>query len=119
MEVKLLKGGTAKLRLNNKRLRTKGGSKSQFQYEIGQQLTEKYPHDVIFEEVIIPGDNFILDFFIPSLDLVIEVHGKQHIEHIKHFHKTIKEFHKQQDTDQRKRDWCELNGFRLVELYDE
>ncbi len=72
MEVKLLNGGVATLRLKNKRLRQKGMSKSQFQHEVGQQLTEQYPHDVIFEEVIVPGDGFILDFFIPSIDLVVE-----------------------------------------------
>lgn len=119
MEVRSLKGGTVKLQLSNKRLRTKGKSKSQFQHEIGQQLTSKYPHDIIFEEVIIPIDGFILDFFIPSLDLVIECHGLQHIKHVKHFHKTKKDFHNQQDVDQKKRDWCELNGFRLIEIYDD
>jgi very-short-patch-repair endonuclease len=119
MEVRLLKGGTAKLRLSNKRLRAKGKSKSQFQYEVGQRLAAEYPHDMIFEEVRVPGDGFILDFFIPSLDLVIECHGRQHTEHVKHFHKTKVDFHKQQDIDQRKRDFCKLNGFRLVEIYDE
>lgn len=119
MEVKLLKGGTDRIRLSNKRLRTKGKSKSQFQHQVGKQLTERYPHDVIFEEVRIPGDGFILDFFIPSLDLVIECHGRQHTEHVKYFHKTKKDFHNQQDTDQKKRDWCELNGFRFLEIYDE
>ena len=107
------------MRLNNKRLRTKGGSKSQFQYAVGQRLTAEYPHDMIFEEVKVPGDGFILDFFIPSLDLVIECHGRQHTEHVPHFHATKKDFHNQQDTDQKKRDWCELNGFRLIEIYDE
>lgn len=119
MEVKLLSGGTAKLRLRNKKMRTRGKSKSQFQYEIGQKLKEQYPHDVIFEEVIVPGDNFILDFFIPSLNLVVECHGIQHTKHILHFHKTKQEFHKQQLQDQKKREWCELNGFRLVEVYSE
>ncbi len=119
MEVKLLKGGTARLRLNNKRLNTKGRSRSKFQHEIGKQLTEQYPHDVIFEEVTIPVEGFILDFFIPSVGLVVECHGRQHTEHVKHFHKTKKEFHSQQDRDQKKRDWCELNGLRLIEIYDE
>lgn len=119
MEVQLLKGGTIKLRLSNKRLRTNGKSKSQFQYKMGQQLVAKYPHDQIFEEVIVPGDGFILDFFIPSLKLVVECHGQQHRKQIKHFHKTRQEFHKQQDRDQKKRDWCKLNGFRLIEIYDE
>lgn len=119
MEVQLLKGGTTRLRLKNKRLRTKEKSKSKFQHDIGKQLVEQYPHDVIFEEVIIPGDKFILDFFIPSLNLVVECHGVQHSQHIKFFHKTKKEFHNQQDTDQKKRDWCKLNGFKLIEIYDE
>ena len=119
MEVQLLNGGTAKLRLNNKRLRTQGKSKSHFQYSVGQQLVKQYPHDMIFEEVRVPGDGFILDFFIPSVNLVVECHGRQHTEHVKHFHKTKQDFHKQQDTDQKKRDWCELNGYRLIEIYDE
>ena len=119
MEVLSLRGKKITLRLSNKRIRTRGKSKSQFQYDVGQQLVVKYPHDVIFEEVIVPGDGFILDFFIPSLDLVVECHGGQHTKHVKHFHKTKKEFHNQQDVDQKKRDWCELNGFRLLEIYDE
>lgn len=119
MEVLSLKGKQITLRLRNKGIRTRGKSKSQFQYDVGQQLVLKYPHDAIFEEVIIPGDGLILDFFIPSLDLVVECHGRQHKKHVKHFHKTKKDFHNQQDVDQKKREWCELNGFRLLEIYDE
>jgi len=119
MEVKLLKGGTTKIRLNNKKLRTEEKSKSKFQHSIGKQLCEQYPHDTIFEEVIVPGDGFVLDFFIPSLNLVVECHGRQHTEHVKHFHKTKREFHRQQDADQNKRDFCELNGFKIIEIYDE
>lgn len=119
MKVKLLKGGVGNLRLRNKQLRSQARSKSQFQYEVGRQLLAQYPHDVIFEEINVPGDGFILDFFIPSLGLIVECHGRQHTEHIRHFHKTKVDFHKQQDTDRRKRHWCELNGFRLIEIYDE
>jgi hypothetical protein len=119
MEVKLLNGGTVRLRLKNKLIRTREKSKSKFQHNIGQQLMSQYPHDMIYEEVIIPGDNFILDFFIPSINLIIECHGRQHTKHIKHFHATKQDFHRQQDIDQKKRDWCNLNGFKLIEIYDE
>lgn len=119
MDVQLLSGGTVRLRLNNKKIRTKERSKSNFQYKIGQRLVEQYPHDVIFEEVVVKGDGFILDFFIPSLKLVVECNGRQHREQIKFFHRTRRDFHKQQETDQKKRDWCKLNGFKLVEVYDE
>lgn len=119
VEVLLLNGKTTRLRLRNKQFRVDGKSKSKLQHSVGIQLTEKYPHDVIFEEVRVPGDGFILDFFIPSLNLVVEVHGKQHMKHVKHFHKTKIDFHRQQDVDQKKRDFCKINCFRLVEIYDE
>jgi len=119
MEVKLLNGEMANIKFRNKRLRPKSSSKSLFQYEVGQRLSEQFPHDIIFEEVYIPVEKFILDFFIPSISLVIECHGRQHKEHIKHFHRTKKDFNRQKDTDQRKRDWCKLNGFKLIEIYDE
>jgi len=119
MEVKLLNGGIARLRLKNKIFNIEIKSKSKFQHNIGQQLLHQYPHYTVFTEIIIPNDGFILDFFIPSLNLVIECHGRQHNEHIRYFHKTKKEFHKQQKIDQIKRDWCKLNDFRLIEIYDE
>lgn len=102
MKVRSLKGGTVRIRLNNKRFKTEGKSKSQFQHNIGKQLAEQYPHDIIFEEVRIPSDGFILDFFIPSISLVVECHGAQHLKHIKHFHKTKRDFHNQQNVDKKK-----------------
>ena len=117
MEIKLLKGGTERLRLNNKRLRIKEKCKSKFQHEVGQRLIAKYAYDMIFEEIQIRGDKLVLDFFIPSMKLVIECHGKQHTEHVKHFHKTKRDFHNQQDRDSKMREWCKLNNFRLVEVF--
>jgi len=119
MEIRLLNGTTARVKLRGKKLRSEAKSKSKFQHRIGQQLVAEYPHDVIYEEVHIPFHNFVIDFFIPSVGIVVECHGRQHVEHVKHFHKTRKEFHNQQDVDQLKRDWCEANGFRLIEIYDE
>jgi len=117
MEVKTLDGGTINVRLSNKV--RKNHSVSKFQNSIGQELQTEYPHDTIYEEVHIPGENFKLDFFIPSINLVVECHGRQHTEHVKHFHKTIRDYNKQRDTDRRKREWCDLNGFKLLEIYDE
>jgi len=118
MEVKLTSGGTTKISLRGKRLKSSGGSRSEFQYRVGQDLQEKYPYDSIFEEIYIPGENFVLDFFIPSLGLVVECHGEQHTKQVKFFHPTKKAFHNQLDRDKRKREWCDLNGFKLIEIYD-
>jgi len=117
VEILILNGKIVKLKLKGKHLRAE--SKSKFQHEIGRQLTEQYPHDTIFEEVFVPGENLIFDFFIPSLYLIIECMGVQHTKHIKHFHKTKRDFHNQQERDCRKRKLCKLNGFKLLEIYDE
>ena len=110
-------GRVINLQIKNNRLKVQSKSKSKFQYGVGQKLKEEYPYDFIFEEIQIPGDGLILDFFIPSMKLVVECHGKQHTEHIKHFHKTKRDFHNQQDRDSKMREWCKLNGFRLVEVF--
>lgn len=117
MEFFISDGRTVTLKLRGKHLRSE--SKSKFQHRIGQQLIVQYPHDIIFEEIIVPIENLIFDFFIPSLRLVIECMGNQHRKHVKFFHKTKIDFHNQQDRDQRKRDLCKANGFRFIEIYDE
>ncbi len=117
MEIFILNGKTVTLKLKGKHLRSK--SRSKFQHNIGQQLKQRYPHDQIFEEIFIPMENLVFDFFIPSLRLVVECMGIQHSQHIKFFHHTKQQFHQQQERDRRKKDLCELNGFRLLEIYDE
>lgn len=118
MEVKLLNGQTSKIRLKNRY--TKGTKcRSKFQTSVGDQIVEDYPNDLVYQEIHIPGENIFLDFFVPERNLVVECHGKQHKEHTRFFHKTVKAFNDQQNRDSRKKQWCELNGFRLVELYDE
>lgn len=118
MEIKLLNGNTTKINLK-KYLVENNYSKSKFQAKIKQRLKQQYSLENIYEEVFIPIERFYIDFFIPSRSIVIECQGRQHNKHIKFFHKTKIEFHKQQNTDRRKREWCLLNNFRLIEIYDE
>lgn len=105
------------VKLHGKRLRSVECCKSGFQYEVGRSLLQHYPHNIIFEEVYIPVDKMFLDFFIPSLSIVVECHGEQHVKHIKFFHATKKDFNDQRDKDQRKRDFCEINNLKLIEVY--
>lgn len=117
MEIKLLNGGTTKINLK-KYLLKDTYQKSKFQTKIRQRLKEQYPLENIYEEVFVPEERFYIDFFIPSRGIIIECQGRQHAEHIKFFHKTVADFHQQQDTDRRKREFCELNNFLLIEIYD-
>ena len=117
MEIKILNGDVIKINLK-KYLVENNYSKSKFQSKIKQRLKQQYPLENIYEEVFIPIERFYIDFFIPSRSIVIECQGRQHSKHIKFFHKTKIEFHKQQNTDRRKKEWCLLNNFRLIEIYD-
>jgi very-short-patch-repair endonuclease len=76
-------------------------------------LSQQYPYDQIFEEVYVLGENLYLDFFIPSLKLVVEVNGRQHETFVPHFHGTKRDFILQQQRDRRKAEWCLKNGFEF------
>lgn len=87
-------------------------------------LREKYPNDRILEEVVLPGTStsvrkslLIADFFIPLRNLVVEVHGAQHVEFNNFFYKTKMDFYKAQARDRDKKYWCELNNIILIELF--
>ncbi len=120
MKIKLLDGTTTNLVLHKYKVKHNGRKQgSKFQTKIWEQLKREFPNDNIFEEVFIPKERFVLDFFIPSIKIVIECQGRQHKEHVKFFHTTKKDFHNQIDRDLRKKEWCNINGFKLIEIdYD-
>lgn len=74
---------------------------------------------VILEEPAMPGSGrnmLYLDFFIPYLNLAVEVHGEQHYNFIPFFHGNQKGFLKAQFRDNQKAEWCENNNIDLVVL---
>jgi hypothetical protein len=70
----------------------------------------------ILEEVPLPGTKLILDFFIPLQYLAIEVQGQQHYQYNPFFHGSKWGFLQSRGNDRRKREWCEINNIRLIEL---
>jgi hypothetical protein len=95
------------------------GSRSKFQHQIYLELKELYSHDIILEEVKVPDNRLFFDFVIPAVRLVIECQGKQHYEFNTRFHKYLEDFIRQQNRDQLKRDFCQINNLTLVEVpYD-
>jgi hypothetical protein len=83
-------------------------------------LNELFGLEPIWEEVFLPGCKgaLYLDFFLPRRMLAIEVQGAQHFTCVAHFHGGVAGFRKQRERDARKREFCEVNGIRLVELKD-
>ena len=77
----------------------------------------------ILEEVKLPGSTvphrrsvLYLDFFIPVINVGIEVHGKQHYEFTPFFHRNIKDYLLSMNRDDDKAAWCKLNNIKLIVL---
>jgi hypothetical protein len=98
-------------------------AKSSYHLKARKLLRSIFTSYRIIEEVQLPGTKEVgfspylyLDFFVPNLDLAVEVHGEQHYKFIKHFHGTSRGFLESQNRDRRKAQWCELNNIQLIEL---
>lgn len=96
--------------------RVLGEGRGKFQTAVGDALCDMYPSDVVCEEFPCSGENLTLDFFIPRKKLAVEVQGRQHREYVAFFHGDAEGFKKQKKRDERKAEWCELNGIRLVKI---
>lgn len=97
--------------------------KSKYHVAARNLLAEIFKGYTVLEEVKLPGSRcpskksaLFLDFFIPNFSLGIEVHGQQHYEFIKFFHKTKAGFLTSCKRDFIKQDWCELNSIDLIVL---
>ena len=110
----LLTGNTSHARMLNK---------SKLHLRARSLLKEIHPTLQILEEIPIhvrKKELLYLDFYIPLVKTCIEVHGEQHYKFIGHYHGNRFNFIKAKQRDMSKKEWCELNNIRLVELsYDE
>lgn len=80
-------------------------------------LKTMYPSDMILEEVPLPGsEKLSADFYLPSRNMVIEVHGEQHYKFVAHFHGNVVNFLQSKQRDLKKIDWCNENNIAVIEL---
>lgn len=78
-------------------------------------LRQTFPNAQILEEIFVPGYNLYLDFLLPLYKLAAEADGVQHSKYSMHFHGTSKlGFAHSKGRDNKKDDFCLLNGLRLI-----
>lgn len=99
-------------------LRNEHASKSKIQYRCGQILLQHFPFSPLLEEVYIDSEGFYFDFFLPYQRIVVEVQGRQHEQQVAFF-QTKKDFLNQQNRDNKKAEWCEINNFKLYRVKTE
>lgn len=82
-------------------------------------IKQVYPTCRFYEEVpiVVEGKKkLFLDFYIPTFGLAIEVHGQQHYNFTALYHKNKLDFLMAQANDNKKAEWCALNGINLIVL---
>jgi very-short-patch-repair endonuclease len=50
--------------------------------------------------------------------IAIETHGMQHDKFVKHFHRTKTGFKNSVKRDLQKYSWLEINGFKIIEIFE-
>lgn len=85
-----------------------------------QSKGEKIIYDWLISEGIdlkpqrtFDGTKWRYDFFIPSINLLIEVQGLQHYEEVEYFRRNLAE---EQENDRQKRTFAESLGYTLIEV---
>jgi len=99
-------------------MRSRNQCKSHGQFNLGRQIKSLYGPATVLEEFPIPDSRMSLDFYMPQHGLAFEFQGTQHDKYVEHFHGDKDGFERQQQRDNQKKEWCELNNITLIEVRD-
>ena len=99
------------------KIKWNGKSRSKFQRTVKTFLYPYWRYDAVFEEFRVLGTQLTLDFYNHTRKIAIEVQGAQHLEFVKHFHKTRANFLRQIRRDDKKMDFCNINDIELLQIY--
>lgn len=119
MNVKDLDGHNSIWHLTGNIVKGSIENKSSYHLKARHLLKNQYPTMQILEEVPISirkSETLYLDFYIPLIKTCIEVHGEQHYNFIGHYHTNKLAFLKAQKRDKDKKEWCQINGIKYIEL---
>jgi len=118
MKWKTLKGNIRPLNERKYLINWDGNSLSLFQRKIKNFLKYYWEDDIVGEEVTLPYTRLRVDIMNFTRKIAIECNGKFHVEHTPYWQKDIQAFHRQVSRDVEKETLLELNGFRVIEIYE-
>lgn len=90
------------------------------QKKVKDFLHRYWEYDPVCEEFYIPGSKLRIDLFNIRLKIAVEISpDAYHVNFNSFLHKDRFNFLKKVTSDEQKREWCNRNGIRLIELYDD
>mgnify|MGYP001160199401 FL=1 len=119
MQFKTLFGALKKVPKSHKyKIKWNGPSRSKIQFAVKKILKELWGSHIVFEEFPVAGSKLTLDFYNATKKIAIEVQGKQHTKYTPFFHGENKaNYISQLRRDHQKREFCDKNDIKLVEIY--
>lgn len=118
MKLKLLNGRVCTKNCIPCLIHWKKPSRSKIQFRCKQLLEPIWRADVVFEEFPVFGTRMKVDIVNVTRHIAIEVQGRQHDKLVPYFHGDKYGWGDSIDRDEKKAQWLELNGFRLVEVIE-
>lgn len=88
------------------------------QKQVKDAIRPIWSADYVCEEFYIPGSKMRIDLINFSKKIVVEVSPKGSHGYNEFFNKNRPNFLRASKRDLSKADWCEKNGFRLIEIRD-
>lgn len=105
--------------VTSKLIKWDGKSRSKFQERVKFYVRPLWYHHVVYEEFPVYGTLYTLDLFNANKKIAIEVQGPHHTQFNKGFHKNEFDYVQQLKKDEIKREFCEINGITLIEVFYE
>jgi len=119
MRLRTVKGILRFKNVSKRVIKWEGESKSKFQKRVKFLVRPLWMNNVVYEEFPVYGTLYTIDFFNATKKIAVEVQGRQHTQFVKYFHGTAFNYLEQLKIDEVKRKFCELNGIKLVEIFEE
>ena len=92
--------------------------KSKVQFNVKKFFEHRWNTHVVVEEFPVFGTRMKCDLINFTKKIAVETHGLQHDKFVKHFHKTKTGFKNSVKRDLQKYQWLEMNGFRIIEIFE-
>ena len=92
--------------------------KSKVQFNVKKFFEHCWDTHVVVEEFPVFGTRMKCDLINFTKKIAVETHGLQHDKFVKHFHKTKTGFKNSVKRDLQKYQWLEMNGFRIIEIFE-
>jgi hypothetical protein len=92
--------------------------RSKVQFNIKKFFETYWRTHIVVEEFPVFGSRMKCDLINFTKKIAVETHGLQHDKFVKYFHRTRTGFKKSVKRDLQKYSWLEMNGFQIIEIFE-